>query len=304
MAARRFAVGVAYHGPGFSGFAANRQARLPSVQDQLTAALAQLAPHSNFQASSRTDAGVHALRNVFSFDIHNPQLSEDNILQGLNFHLPSPTRDLIRVTDVRAVAADFCARTHATSRTYVYRIVSCPPAHALMHRAHAWVLGEREQRLDVEAMRACAHALFLGERDFASFQSSGCQSHSTHRNVSQLDVAEVPVGVSAGTGMGDPLFDRSRLVTLTITANAFLLRQVRNMTAALVMLGQGRLSQREMAWVVEARDRATVVARLKIRPAPACGLFLQNVGYDGARLGWAGTGAQGQGQGQGQGKGS
>ena len=301
---RRFAVGVAYVGGRFSGFAANTQAALPAVEDQLLAALSKLSPnYASFQVSSRTDAGVHALRNVFSVDVLNPALSEDNIRQGLNFHLAPQVRGAVRVTDVKLVAPDFDARLHATGRTYVYRVVeSAAPSTgaALMHQHQAWVLeqargnstGRASAPLDVAAMRACV-PLLMGERDFASFQSSGCQSQSTHRNVTQLEIAEAPapppppppqqqpeeqeLGQPACI---DPLFSNCRLVTLTISANAFLLRQCRNMVSALVAVGQGRLRPEELEWIMQARDRAAVVAKYKMSPAPAAGLYLLDVHYD------------------------
>jgi len=278
---RRFAVGVAYSGERFSGFALNHEAALPSVQAPLLHALDKLSPHANFQISSRTDAGVHAVRNVFSVDIASTSLTEDNIRQGINYHLPRFAKGFLAVTDVELVTPEFNARSNATGRTYLYRLLYPKQNNVgmamasmgmamVMHRNTAWIL---ERPLDVEAMQACS-PLLKGEQDFSSFQSAGCQSQSTSRNVTQFDI----VGDAAAPH--DPLYAGYSMVTFTVSANAFLLRQVRNMVAAVVQVGRRRLSLNQLADIVSARSRALVVEKHRMRPAPAQGLFLQAVHYD------------------------
>jgi tRNA U38,U39,U40 pseudouridine synthase TruA len=69
----RYKLGVQYVGSGFSGWAISDCATLPSVEDALQNALLKFAGegnHMNFKGSSRTDAGVHALRNVFQVDLN------------------------------------------------------------------------------------------------------------------------------------------------------------------------------------------------------------------------------------------
>ena len=64
------------------------------------------------------------------------------------------------------------------------------------------------------------------------------------------------------------------LITVTITGNAFLYRQVRNMVATLVAVGQGKLSCTDLPRLMEAADRTAMPSA-----APAKGLFLADVHY-------------------------
>jgi len=106
----------------------------------------------NFQASSRTDAGVHAIRNCFHIDvlrsIGKPKFSANALANGLNSYLSknlhkttshahhahthgsamAPVRNVV-ITDVSLVDDSFDARVSATSRVYMYRI-QCPTEEA------------------------------------------------------------------------------------------------------------------------------------------------------------------------------
>lgn len=65
------------------------------------------------------------------------------------------------------------------------------------------------------------------------------------------------------------------LVTITITADSFLLRMVRNIAALLVEVGSGRLSLSHATHLMALKDRS----KLGLRPAPAHGLYLADVHY-------------------------
>ena len=65
-------------------------------------------------------------------------------------------------------------------------------------------------------------------------------------------------------------------LTITVSANSFLYRMVRNIVSALVKIGTGKLSLLELHKLFVAADRSAVKWQL----APACGLYLVNVNYD------------------------
>ena len=105
----RYALSVQYHGSSFLGFSyqgAQEDCVLPngtdlrgfqSVEGRLRQALESLVGDDNYeniQVSSRTDRGVHALKNTLHVDIRQrPNKRADkpwepsNIVNGLNFHL-------------------------------------------------------------------------------------------------------------------------------------------------------------------------------------------------------------------------
>lgn len=312
---RRIKVSVAYIGSGYSGFQKNTDALLPSIQARIEEALARYLGAGNeslgarrFQAlqiSSRTDAGVHALGNVFHVDILSdsdgatgPLPHASHLVRGLNSILQQG-REKIVISDAIDAGPDFCARRSCTGRRYIYKVL-CPsaaekpgrqadltsglsPSTALFHRQFCHVI---DTPLDVEAMQR-ATLLLIGEKDFASFRNAGCQSASSFRNLTQLDVASmrcdpsvVPL-VSAASPSSSSFPSTSAavtLVTFTISANAFLLKMVRNLVGVLLEVGEGRIDAKRVGDLLEIRDRS----RLGVRPAPANGLTLSDVFYDGA----------------------
>ena len=85
-----------------------------------------LGNYENFLGSSRTDTGVHALRNVWHVDLHlKNEVTElekpgDLVLRALNFYL---RKQDILVTDCSSVPSSFECRRQAKYRTYMYRYV-------------------------------------------------------------------------------------------------------------------------------------------------------------------------------------
>ena len=113
--------------------------------------------------AGRTDAGVHALGQVASFDLSR-ELDPDALRRALNGLLPAD----VRVLDAARAPAGFHARKSAISKLYRY-VLDCGGVPLPQRRRFAgWV----PQRLDEGAVQAGA-ALLLGHRDFASLASSG-----------------------------------------------------------------------------------------------------------------------------------
>jgi len=139
----RLAFRTGYLGDRFSGSQMQPEAR--TVEGEFVAACLRtgLFPsfrEGRFQAAGRTDRGVHARAQVFSFSTAFP----DRALTALNWQLPED----IWVTGYAAVEPAFNPRHNATSRTYRYYF--CEPA------------------LDVHAMDR-ASRYFEGTHDFTFF---------------------------------------------------------------------------------------------------------------------------------------
>ena len=169
--ATRYLVGCSYLGTGYSGFTINADSHLPSVLGTVTESMTKfLSAKSEFGrlvASSRTDRGVHAVRNTFHVDIYRQEgmkcFSREEVQNGLNFYL-RPTCSLIRISDVEVVSSSFDARRNACERVYVYRIF-CPKTVLdgkrgsslfLFHSNSSWVL---KQPLDIASMRLAVEPL-------------------------------------------------------------------------------------------------------------------------------------------------
>jgi len=244
---RRFKATLAYDGGGFCGW--QIQPRQPTVQGVLQEALAEIegGPVA-VQGSGRTDAGVHALAQVASFDLRNP-IPAANLQKAINRLLP----EAVRVLSVEEAPAGFHARHAATAKTYEYRIWRgelCPPFLC----RYVWPF---PYPLDEAAMMEAAPA-FEGAHDFRSLAASGGQElESTVRTVfcSRLERA-------------------SEQLVYRVRGTGFLYRMVRNIVGTLVEVGRSNLKPAEVAEILAARRRSAAGPTV-----PARGLFLVHVEY-------------------------
>jgi tRNA pseudouridine38-40 synthase len=223
----RYAIGIEYDGSEFLGWQIQRQE--PTVQGELEKALARVADHeARITACGRTDTGVHALCQVAHFD-SSAQRAERSWVLGLNSHLPAG----VSVLWIRPVDDDFHARFSAYSRSYCYRILNRWIRPAIENRRASWV----RQPLDAGAMNAAAQYL-LGEHDFTSFRASACQATHAVREIQAISVVRE----------GD-------VVTLDVTANAFLYHMVRNIAGSLIRVGAGDAPPVWVRETLNAQDR-------------------------------------------------
>jgi tRNA pseudouridine38-40 synthase len=246
------ALTVAYDGRPFAGFA--RQPGLDTIQGRLEGALGTaLRREVETVGAGRTDAGVHALGQVVSFDA----CAGDPDPARLRRSLDALTGEGLVVREARLARAGFSARFDATAREYRYRIVdgAAPPLFLERFAGHC------SAKLDVEAMRSASTCL-LGEHDFRSFcVAESAEGKSTTRRLDVLEIAEEE-------HLGE------RCVTVRLVGNAFLHSMVRVIVGTLVEVGAAR---RDTEWVLaalETRERAAAGPT-----APAHGLVLHAVEY-------------------------
>jgi tRNA pseudouridine38-40 synthase len=240
-----FRLVLAYDGTDFRGWQIQLAAR--TVQGMLIGAARRLDPHARVTGASRTDAGVHALRQTASLRT-GTALSSDAILRALNALLPGD----VRVLQVREAAAGFDARRAATGKRYAYLIDNGAVASPLLAR-YAWHV---PRTLDVEAMRgALAH--LRGLHDFGAFCAAPGRAKDPRCRVRALHVVR----------------RRERVVVL-LSADRFLHHMARNIVGSAVAVGRGARDPAWLAAVLAARDR-----RLAGPTAPAHGLALVRVLY-------------------------
>ncbi len=198
--------------------------------------------------AGRTDAGVHAMGQVAHVDLAEP-FRTDVIRDAMNAHMrPQP----VAVLAVDEVDDDFHARFSATSRTYLYRILS-RRAPATITQGHVWWV---PVKLDVGAMDDAAKVL-LGNHDFTSFRSTFCQASSPVKTLDRLDVEE-----------------HDGEIHVHAHARSFLHNQVRIMVGSLRLVGEGKWSKKDLKDALEARNRAAAG-----QTAVPEGLYLTHVGY-------------------------
>ncbi|MGH7333816.1 MAG: tRNA pseudouridine(38-40) synthase TruA [Candidatus Rokuibacteriota bacterium] len=236
---------VAYDGTAYCGW--QTQPDAPTVQGILTRAARALDPNARLTGASRTDAGVHALRQVGSLAI-TTTVSATAVMRALNATIPPD----IRVLGAAEARPGFDARREATGKRYAYLVDCQPVAHPLLMR-YAWHV---PHALDVGAMRQ-ALASLRGRHDFSAF----CAAPGR---------AALPTCTIRATHV----VCRRRWLGLVISADRFLHHMVRNIVGSAVAVGRGL---HEPAWpgaVLRGGDR-----RLAAPTAPAHGLTLVRVLY-------------------------
>lgn len=250
---RRLALLLEYDGSAFAG--SQWQPSLPTVQSALQEAAEQLTREQPaISLAGRTDAGVHALGQVASFETTR-ELPPRRWLRGLNHFLPTA----LAVQAVQCVAPDFDPRRCAREREYRYELLVAPQPRPLSEQ-RAWRI---PPPFSLEAARA-ALRLLPGRRDFAAFTTTD-QQRPTVRCMRLADIAAIDAS--------------GERYTLTFAADAFLQHQVRRMVGAIVETARGRASLDAF--------RATLNAAIpgSAGPtAPAKGLTLAAVRYDQATL--------------------
>lgn len=237
---------VAYDGAPFRGFA--RQEGLPTVQGAIEDALGKvLRTEVKTSGAGRTDAGVHALGQVISFQTSDA--IEDSA--GLQRSINGICRPTIAVLDISEAAPGFDARFSATARTYEYGIFM-RDVHDPFSRHTTW---HHPGPLDLEAIREAAQH-FIGEKDFSSFgRVEG--DRSPVRRIESIEVESE----------GD-------LLVIRVTANSFIQQMVRSIVGTLVAVGEGKISPDEIENIMDKRDRSAAAP-----VAPPHGLFLVAVTY-------------------------
>jgi tRNA pseudouridine38-40 synthase len=248
----RFKLLIEYAGTRYSGWQIQKNAR--TVQGEIDRAIRAVAPRTAFElyGAGRTDAGVHALGQVAHLELHT-SLPPAGLMARLNDELPAD----INLLSVAAVPHRFHARHDAVARSYLYQIARRRTAFA---KPYVWWIRES---LDVAAMREAARAL-VGMRDFRSFTDDDPDEKST-----LVEIAEVTIGEA-----GD-------LVLIRVVGSHFLWKMVRRIVGVLAEAGRGGLDVAAAGRFLE--ERSGIPARLT---APASGLFLERVLYEGDPRAW------------------
>jgi tRNA pseudouridine38-40 synthase len=230
---RVFKLIVAYDGTNYFGW--QSQPDQPTVQQFIEAALGTVLGHPRWpaRASSRTDAGVHALGQVVVFKTNVWRAPADRLTPALNTHLPN---DIV-IRSAEEVSPNFHPLAFCTGKRYRYRVYASRVADPLDGRFHWWI----KHRLHVDAMREAA-AMLLGKHDFAAFETSGSPRHNTVRTVSAIEIES-------------HRYLDGHQISIEIEADGFLYNMVRNIAGTLVVVGRQRQSPNWVRDVLLSKDR-------------------------------------------------
>ena len=239
---------LCYDGTRFDGW--QRQGNTPNtIQGLLERTLSEILEQEiEVAGSGRTDAGVHARRQVASFRAKT-KLPPETILANLRKKLPSDVGAL----SLAEAQPRFHARLNCTWKTYVYRIWNSEAPNVFERK---YLLPVPEP-LDLEAMQRAAD-LLCGTHDFTSFHANKRFKRSAVRTITKIEIE-----------------NRGEEVDLRFTGDGFLYHMVRILTGTLLEVGLGQRAADSMPEILSAMDRARAG-----KTAPARGLILWDVGYD------------------------
>lgn len=244
---------VRYDGTSFAGWQVQPARR--TVQGAIQDAMSRIAQQPiRIQGASRTDAGVHALGQVFSCRWPGP------FPQRLRYALSRMLAPEVVVTELVEAAPDFNARFAAKTKRYAYSL-DLGRAPDPFSARYAWFV---KHRIDLDCLRDLLPAL-AGTRDFGGFQSSGNQMENTVRTLFSVRLEQGPL---AGVR------DACDLWRLEFHGDGFLYHMVRNITGTLIEIVRGRFPR-------EFLDQCLASSGPFLgHCAPAHGLTLVSVEYD------------------------
>jgi tRNA pseudouridine38-40 synthase len=261
VTSRTLKLTLAYDGSAFHGWQV--QPGKPTIQGTLAEVIESLTGEKLLpQGSGRTDAGVHALAQIATFQTAS-SIPTANFGTVLNDRLPAA----IRVLAVEEMPEGFHARHSALAKRYHYRIWRAdvvPPFLARYVTHHPYPLNEA-------AMQQAA-ALVAGEHDFTSFAAVDPDRALRLAEASGVSGDLQPTNIRT---IHESRFERHAEELLYIVrGSGFLHHMVRNLVGTFLLVGKGSIALEAIPGIIEARDR-----RAAGPTAPAEGLYLVEVEY-------------------------
>ncbi|KAI4494368.1 hypothetical protein M0802_009051 [Mischocyttarus mexicanus] len=228
--------------------------------------------------TSRTDAGVHALHTFGQITLenkYNTLYDSEEIIRQLNRFFRT-TSHFIRILECVPVVEEFDARRIIKSKTYIYRFMIAKkygdqriPISEMCHSYHL-----KSKTFDIERMKRGTQ-LFMGLKDFRTFagQSYKLSNKQYVRYLNYLTIEKA-----------QPLMHFDELSAnfdywhIVFNSKGFLFNQVRRITSALLGLGVGKITEKDINTMLQVPSVKSWDPRLLV--AIPDGLHLVKVDYD------------------------
>ncbi len=234
-----------YNGSNFEGSQVQKHTS-NTVMGQIYNAFEALGIKTKLHASGRTDAGVHAFKQVMHCEVPPFWSDIKKLKDHLRFQLPSS----IKLRQLSIADEEFHARYDAKRRAYRY--ILCEQDSNPFESAFVTFVKEE---LDLNSLQN-AIKLFEGDHDFSSFMKSGSATSSNVRHIYKTRV-----------------YTYKNRIILYFEANGFLRSQIRLMVAFLLKVSQGKLTEKELL------EQLNNQHKYNTKPAPPNGLYLSNIIY-------------------------
>jgi len=236
---------LSYNGANFEGSQVQSHTS-NTIMGQIYIAFERLGIKTKLHASGRTDAGVHAFKQVMHCEVPPFWADIKKLQDHLNFQLP----DSIKLRQLSVVDEEFHARYSAKRRAYRY-ILSTGESNPFESAFITFIKYELDFNLLYESIK-----LFEGEHDFSSFMKKGSTTGSNIRNIYKARV-----------------YTYKGRTVLYFEANGFLRSQIRLMVAFLLKVAKKELTKEQLL------EQLTNQEKYNTKPAPPNGLYLSNIIY-------------------------
>lgn len=238
---------LSYDGTGFSGF--QRQENAERTVQGVFETVFSKTFHEQvvLHGSGRTDAGVHARRQVAHITIRQ-EIPPDRIRYALNRCLP---KDLV-VVEAEEAPRGFHARKSAVGKAYSYRIFNGRVPPAIGHAYFCHIPQPLDRALMIQSL--CA---VLGHHSFKGFCAHGSSVKTFERTVHAVDL-----------DIADHWW------TIRVLGDGFLRKMVRNIVGSAIDVAGRRKPPALMTNTLASGLRSHAG-----QTAPPEGLFLDNVFY-------------------------
>ena len=243
-----YLIKVEYDGTNYSGWQFQKNGK--SIQETIERVLQKILKLKiKINGAGRTDKGVHAFGQHANFKINKKIKNEKKFLNSLNFFLGKKSISILSIKRKKTI---FHSRFDAKERTYEYKITNREGSLSL-DNSKAWHV---KKKLNISLLKKGAKIL-EGTHDFSTFRASSCSAKSPIKKMYSVKVNK----------KGDQIF-------LIFRSKSFLQNQVRSMVGSLKYLSSGKWSLKEFKKAFFSKKRSNCAP-----PAPACGLYLQNIKY-------------------------
>lgn len=244
----RYFAQVSYKGTNYQGW--QKQINTPTVQGTIESVLSQiLNTEINIQGSGRTDAGVHAQKQYFHFDI-DKDIDVDRIRYSANCLLPKD----IFINSLKKVDDDFHARFSAKGKIYSY-LIRFGERNAFNYEFETNIPYEVNVDLLYKVLKQ-----FEGKHDFKDFTSKEEDNDKFVRTINKVEMS---------------FLAEARQFIVAFNGNGFMRYQIRNMVGSALAVAANKEKEDFITYHLSDKREREIVAY----KAPAEGLFLVDVIY-------------------------
>lgn len=242
----RILVYCSYCGTNYIGWEKQKEGK--TIQGEIEAVLSKFFNRQiSIFASGRTDAGVHAVRQTFHFDIIETSVDLNKMKYNCNLMLPKD----IKLHKAIKVKDDFNARLSAKYKTYKY-IIYCEDKNVFQNNL-SYVCPYKIST--IKLMRALTH--FYGTHNFQNFTSKETDETNFVRTIYRIRVNRI-----------------GKRIEITITGNGFMRYMIRYIIGYSIEVALGKQTMESIKNLLNRSNRKIVSTK-----APAQGLYLYKVFY-------------------------